>query len=215
MFTRTGACNGTRTTKRLVGEFAQFIIVSAAAAAVICSSSQFVIPFYLSGNRFVTILLFLLSMLLNMAGTMQCGNKYQPQNLAWERTHLHWKTKDRWSAALRIMNAHQTPNKPTNIHFIFNSLVRTLVQNFSKCSSQNWFIAIVRILQLLVFWECALFLLSRFGSDDGKIHLRKLPLCWFNPPNSFVCVHTTLVLHFRLTNRTEPNQSTIYMPAQV
>lgn len=83
-------CNGTRTTKRLVGEFAQFMIVSAAA---ICSSSQFVIPFYLSGNRFVTILLFLLSMLLNMAGTMRCGNKFQPQKLAWERKRLHWKTE--------------------------------------------------------------------------------------------------------------------------
>lgn len=161
MFTRTGACNGTRTTKRLVGEFAQFIIVSAAAAAVICSSSQFVIPFYLSGNRFVTILLFLLSMLLNMAGTMQCGNKYQPQNLAWERTHLHWKTKDRWSAALenyeRAPNTEQTNQHSLHIQFarshISTKLFKMQLTKLVYCNCSDS--AIVSVLRV-----CPVFALS-------------------------------------------------------
>lgn len=41
------------------------------ATATGSSSSSFVIPFYLSGDCCASVLLFLLSMLLNMVGSMQ------------------------------------------------------------------------------------------------------------------------------------------------
>lgn len=79
--TITSSGNGTQTAKRLVGEFAQFIIVSAFATVLLlyhCYCYWVCVRLrnlqFLSiclGDCCATVLLFLLSMLLNMVGSMQ------------------------------------------------------------------------------------------------------------------------------------------------